>query len=112
MHQETYQSILKSLEEAPEQLMANRLTNKFVELYVMQDSIEVLCLSEDEQLICRSSRFLSPAEINYSLIEKQLLALVLAVKRFKIWLNPGNFIVRVPCKGLKERCCLSTNRRE
>lgn len=99
-HQAIFEKLLKSLSEAPEQLLANRMTEKFVELHVMRDSLEVICLDQDERLICRTSRFLSPAEANYSTIEKQLLALVLAINRFRTWLHPEHFIIRIPTKDL------------
>lgn len=66
----------------------------------MTDSIEVLCLSEHEKLICRASRFITPTEANYSIVEKQLLALTLTINKFRLWLHPDNFTVRVPSKGI------------
>lgn len=108
-HQQVYENLLESLKRAPQQTLANPLTNKFIELHVMRDSLEVICVDENEQLVCRTSRFLSASEVNYSLIEKQLLALVLAIKRFRTFLHPEHFIVRVPTKDL-ERTLMLINR--
>lgn len=101
-YQLAYQSILKSLNDAPEQYLEPRSTNKIVELHIMEDSLEVLCLTKDERLICRSSRFLSSSESNYSRVEKQLLALVLAMDKFRLWLEPENFTVRVHTNELEK----------
>jgi ribonuclease HI len=99
-HQKALDGIIKSLEKACAQKMVPNYTNKVIELHILQDSLEVLCLTEDDQLICRSSRFLSAAEVNYSAVEKQLLALVLAISKFRYHLQPDKFVVRVPTNGL------------
>ena len=101
-HQRALVNLLKSLEAEPEQILASRSTDKIIELHIMKDSIEALCLDENERIVCRISRFLAAAEANYSVIEKQLLALVLALKRFKYWLHPEKFVVRVPTNGLEK----------
>jgi ribonuclease HI len=101
-HQAVYEELLKSLNEATPQLLTPRLTNKIIEIHLMKDSLEALCLTSDEELICRTSRLLSAAESNYSTVEKQLLALGLAIDKFRIWLDPDKFVVRVPTEGVQK----------
>jgi ribonuclease HI len=99
-HQKTYESLLEALDGAEPQRLTPRREPKIVELHIMKDSLEVLCLTLDEQLICRASRFLGPTEANYSCVEKQLLALTLAISKFRTWLEPERFVVRVPSNGI------------
>lgn len=105
-HQKVYEQLLISLNDAPPQVLASRTTSKIIELHVMKDSLEVMCLTLEEQLICRASRFIGAAEANYSLVEKQLLALNLAISKFQLWLEPDNFTVRVPTKGIERAIAL------
>lgn len=95
-----YNKILSSLEVTSEQILADTMEHKFVDLVITLDSIEVLCMDANERMISRASRFLTSAEANYSIVEKQLLALVFATEKFRIWLHPKAFTVRVATKGL------------
>lgn len=99
-HQKVYEQLISSLRGSQAQRMVPNSTKKYVELHIMKDSLEVLCLTDNEELICRASRFLGPAEVNYSCVVKQLLALLLATEKFRIWLNPNNLVIRVPSKGI------------
>lgn len=99
-HQKVYEMIVNSLNEAEPQNLEPRSTFKVIELHLMKDSLETLCLSKDEKLICRASRFMTPTEASYSTVEKQLLALTLAISKFRLWLHPDNFVVRAPSKGI------------
>lgn len=101
-HQKAYEDIIESLNSATHHILVDNSTIKIIELYIVQDSLEAVCLTEKEELICRSSRLLSAAEGNYSLVEKQLLALVMAMKRFRFWLQPDKFVVRLPTNGLEK----------
>lgn len=99
-HQIVYEKLISALNDARPQHWVPRSAFKIIELHVMRDTLEVLCLTQDEKLICRSSRFLGPAESNYSLVEKQLLALSLAIDKFKVWLHPENMSIRVSSNGI------------
>lgn len=101
-HQAVLESVIKSLNEAPRQLLEPNSTMKSIELHVIRDSIEVICLTDKDDLICRSSRFLTSTEYNYSATEKQLLALVLAMNKFRYWLQPDRFIIRTSDGNLEK----------
>lgn len=101
-HQKVYAELIQQLNKSPPQHLAPISSHKFIELHVMKDSLEVVCLTSDDKLICRASRFIGPSERNYSSVEKQLLALNLATEKFRIWLDPSNFTVRVPSKGIQK----------
>ena len=101
-HQGALDGIIQALNCKPTHVLAPRSVHKFVELHIMVDSLEVLCLDNTEKLICRASRFLSVAEANYSSIEKQLLALVLGLNKFRIWLDPEALTIRTPSKDLEK----------
>lgn len=101
-YQAALDSIIKSLNDQPIHVLAPRSEHKTIELHVMGDSLETLCLDRSERLICRASRFLSTAECNYSILEKQLIALVLALNKFKIWLDPEALTIRAPTEDLRK----------
>lgn len=105
-HQKAFKEILKSLEEAPSQVLAPTSAEKILDICVMPDSIEALCLDDKGQLMGRMSRLLSSCESNYSFIEKQMLALILGVNKFRIWLTPGKVTIRVPSKEVKKQFSL------
>lgn len=101
-HQAAYKDTLAALKTAPAQLLMPRADEKIIEIHNMPDSLEVLVLSKEEQLMHRASRFLSSAEQNYSLVERQLLGMVLALNKFRIWLDPERTIIRVPSNQLEK----------
>jgi ribonuclease HI len=101
-HQEALNRMINALNSKPVHVLEPRSSHKIIELHIMTDSLEVLCLNTSEELICRASRFLSVAESNYSIIEKQLLALVLALNKFQLWLDPDALTVRVSSKDLQK----------
>lgn len=101
-HQRVFETLIECLSGAPPQVLSSHTTMKYIELHIFPDSLEVLCLSDEDELICRASRFLLEAESNYSVTEKQLLALVLAINKFRCWLQPEKFVVRVPTKDLEK----------
>lgn len=100
--QEAYEKVLNALKDSSSHSLICRSEMKIIELHIMHDSIETMLLDQEEHLISRASRFLLQSEANYSLVEKQLLALVMAIKKFKIWLEPGKFMVRLPSKHLEK----------
>lgn len=101
-HQKAYEGLLVALKNTTSQALVGSQEEKFLEIYIMNDSIEVACLDQKERLISRAGRFLLSAEINYSLVEKQLLALVFGVSKFRIWLEPNRFTVRLPTRDLEK----------
>lgn len=101
-HQQAYEGMLNALQAPSTQLLVPRGQEKILELHIMQDSLEAVCLDTKDSIICRWSRLLSPTESNYSNIEKQLLAMVLSIKKFKIWLEPERFLIRVPSRNLEK----------
>lgn len=95
-HQKTLETLISKLNQVETQYLVSSDSNKIIVLVVHPDSLEAILLSEDERLIMRTSRLLSTAEANYSFIEKQLLALVLAMNKFQVLMQPNRFKVRAP----------------
>lgn len=95
-HQKVYEQLIDALNNAPPQLMTPRSTDKTIEILVMKNSLETILVNEDNQLICRASRFLTQSEVNYSLVEKQLLALTVALQKFRVWIDPEHVKIKVP----------------
>lgn len=102
IHQTAYEKLTKQLDKSSVHYIPRREEKKFVELHVSSDSLETICLSQEQTMICRASRLLSPTEMNYSYIEKQLLALILALEKFDVLLEPISTIVKIPSKELKK----------
>lgn len=105
-HQLAHDKLLSLLNEAQSQVLAPRSEQKFIELHILSDSLEAVCLDKENRLICRVSRFLSTAEANYSYVEKQLLALTTAIKKFRVWLDPDKITIRTPSKQLQKTLSL------
>lgn len=105
-HQIAHDKLLNLLSEAQAQVLAPRSEQKVIELCILPDSLEAVCLDQQERLICRTSRFLSSAEENYSFVEKQLLALTTAIKKFKVFLDPDKITIRTPSKELQKALSL------
>lgn len=101
-HQEAFKVLIKRLNNVNYQILAPTNQHKIVSLLVSPDSIETMLLSSENQLITRASRLLSTAEANYCETEKQLLALVFAVNKYRIYLNPNSFTVRTSSKQLEK----------
>lgn len=95
----TKQTLLEDLESATEQIIPSTTTPKQVELAVFDDSIEAACLSEEGNLIMRTSAILSSTEKNYSRLERELLALKRAYKNFGPFLR-GPVVVKSSCNAL------------
>lgn len=102
IHQLSLDNLLQSLSQAKPQLLQPTYNDKIIELLVLDDSIESTLLTTKEELICRAGKFLSTSETNYSLTEKYLLALVLAINKFKIMMHPNHIKIRLPTKELEK----------
>lgn len=100
-HQEAYDKMIGKLNEVDTQLLVNRSENKKIVLVVLDNSIEALLTTEDDKLICRASKLLSSCESNYSFVERQLLALVMALNKFRLMLQPARFRIKAPNKDIE-----------
>lgn len=58
-------------------------------------------LSQDDHPIAYASRTLNPAEINYAVIEKEMLAVIWACKHFRPYLYGKKFIIKTDHKPLQ-----------
>ena len=99
-HQVAYEQMLAKLDSIDTQLLIPRHEHKKILLIVLHDSIEALIVNKDNHLINRTSRLLSTSESNYSFIEKQLLALVMALNKFTLFIEPTRFTIKAPNKDL------------
>lgn len=99
-HQQAYKRLIESLEKAPVQYLIAPTEHKIIELKVLENSFEAILMNDEENLMHRTSRLLSSAESNYSLVELYLSCLVMAVNKFRIWLKPNKFSVRMPIDHL------------
>lgn len=99
-HQKALVKLIKQINQAPRHCLAPRSKENVISIQVLEDSIEAICLSPYAKLVHRTSRLLTTTEANYSAIEKQLLALTLAVNKFKLLLDPELVKVKTSCKDL------------
>lgn len=102
LHQEAFEILVNQLNIVDRQVLVSTNSRKIISLHSLNDSIEVLLLTTENKLIMRASRLLSTAEANYTNVEKQLLALILAINKFKLLLNPDNLLIRVSDKSLQK----------
>lgn len=97
--EEVKQKLLFELDSSTAQTIPRAMTPKQVELVVLDNSIEASCVTEDDQLIMRTSAILSSTQMNYSALEKELLALVRAYAKFGPFLK-GPVTVKTSCAML------------
>lgn len=86
-HSEVVETIKRCITEAKPQPLLPRNTRKTINLYIMPQSVEVVCTDASGNLIERASRSLAESEQNYTLVEKNLLALILAYNKFEAILD-------------------------
>lgn len=90
------QKLLEDLNLAAPQVIPMADTPKQICTMVFENSIEATCLTDDGQLIMRTSAILSSTQKNYSSLEKELLALVRAYNKFGPILR-GPVVVKTSC---------------
>lgn len=100
--QESLNRIVAHLSTCEPQQMPALNEPKTIHLHIESDSIEVILLSAEARIVRRASRLLLTPEINYSFTEKQLLGLILALKKFRTLLMPGKFKILTPDKCLEK----------
>lgn len=99
-HQLAYEKMISQLDQVNTHALVTLDRQKKILLVVLHDSIEAILVAEDNELINRTSRLLSTSESNYSFIEKQLLALIMALNKFRILMQPNRFVIKVPSNDL------------
>lgn len=100
-HDKCIDEIRERLNSATPQTLPDELSNKFVDIHVNEQTVEVKVTSEDGHLIGRSSQILSPTESRYTLVEKALLAMIMAYRNFGHCLKSNNVTFRSGIKCLK-----------
>jgi len=88
--------LLRDLQSATSQRIPHASTPKRIEIAVLDNSIEAACLTEQDELIMRTSATLSSTQRNYSSLEKELLALIRAYNKFGPFLR-GPVTVKTAC---------------
>lgn len=88
--------LLDELKSADAQVIPIADTPKQICITVLDNSIEAACLTNEGQLIMRTSAILSSTQKNYSTLEKELLALVRAYSKFGPILR-GPVTVKTSC---------------
>lgn len=91
--------LLNDLRKSTAQIIPPASTPKQIELAVLDNSIEASCLTEDGQLIMRTSATLASTQMNYSSLEKELLALTRAYNKFGPFLR-GRVTIKTSCTML------------
>jgi len=91
---EEQESSLREIREILRTCKAQRVlpreAPKLVELHLLPDSIDVSCTSSQGQLLERASRRLAEAERNYTKVELNLVAMLLAYAKFGPMLSDTN----------------------
>lgn len=101
-HQEAFESLIHHLDKAESHQLVSRKAHKIISIHISNNSIETILTDNNDTLISRMSRLLSTTESNYSWIEKQIIGLVFAIKKFKLLLEPEHFTVKVPDNTLEK----------
>lgn len=101
-HQQAFEDLISPLNDVDDLLLVSKSQAKVLMLHILGDSLEGLLVTNNNRIITRASRLLSPTETNYSQIEKQLMALVFATNKFRLLLDPNNTTVKVPDNNLEK----------
>lgn len=99
-HTKAMEKITNALHQAKPSYISTKEDFKRVHLYVLPQSIEVVCEDQSGRFIDRASRLLSQSEQNYTIVERNLLALVLACNKFETLLDNINTVFTTDCKEL------------
>lgn len=94
--QESMNKIVNHLKASDPQVIVPIEQQKAVHLHILDDSIEVLLLTNEMQIVRRASRLLTTAEANYTAVEKQMLGVVLALRKFRTLVRSGCFKIMTP----------------
>jgi len=92
-HQNALNMLIGDTKHFRPQLLAPRECHKTITIHVACESFEVALMNDENQLISRSGKLLSSTESNYTRVEKHLLALIHALERFKVLIDPTNHSV-------------------
>lgn len=90
------EELLEELEKTTVQIIPPAETAKEIELGILDNSMEATCLTEEGEIIMRTSAVLSSTQKNYPMLEKELLALVRAYNKFGKFLK-GPVVVKTSC---------------
>lgn len=90
-------TIRTHLENAESHTIPTLNQPKLVELITCNHTIEAICLTENRDLISRAGCVLTDSQINYTQVEKTLLATILAYKKFGIYLDHENTTLSTSC---------------
>ena len=72
------------------------------------------CLMQDGHPVAYTSRFLTPKELQYAQIERELLAIVFAMEKFETYLYGRKVLVEsdhMPLEAVFKKCFLNTPKR-
>lgn len=91
----------KELNNSLPQNIAHSKTDKRVDLFISPYSVEVMCFEGNDKLVGRAGQTFSDAEVNYTLVEQNLVGIALAYSKFDPILK-GQVTFRTTCKDLRQ----------
>lgn len=90
----------QELNSALPQYIPHSDTDKIIDIYISQISLEVTCYEHNQKFIGRAGCALSEAEANYTTIEQNILAIILAYSKFGPILR-RQVVFRTACPTLR-----------
>jgi len=100
--QQAFEALIANLTKVEDLMLEPQCSEKVIVLKLLSESIEVVLTRKDGGLIMRASRLLTPSETTYSKVEKQVVALVFAIEKFKLLVKPGKFKVQPQDRSLEK----------
>lgn len=98
-HRTSVRELKQELNKSVKQTIPETKSPKGITLRASRGAIETACYENDTRLVCRAGMTLADSQVNYTNVEKHVLALIPAYKKFGPYLG-GQVVVKAVCKGL------------
>lgn len=99
-HTQKLEQLQRDLKDAIPHQIPDSSSPKVINIVTNFASIEVTCLDSDQNIISRAGHALGTSQCNYTPVEKNLLALILAYEKFGTFLK-GEVTVQTTCIALE-----------